>query len=124
MSANAVIRGVVHVLEETKTFGQKGFRKRMMVLEQDNGRFTNYIPVEFIQDGCDLANDLKLGDDVEVTYRLSGRKWQRDSASEVKYFLSAEAISFKVLGHKTASKAADPNDAFAEANYDDSDVPF
>jgi hypothetical protein len=126
MSETAKIRGIVHVLEETKTYGQKGFRKRLVVLEQDNGRFTNYIPVEFIQDACDLANDLKLGDDIEVSYRLSGRKWQRDPSSETKFFLSAEALSFKVLGEKgkTVSSSADPNDAFAEAGYDDNDVPF
>lgn len=127
MSETAKIRGVVHVLEETKTYGQKGFRKRLVVLEQDNGRFTNYIPVEFIQDACDLANDLKLGDDIEVSYRLSGRKWQRDPSSETKFFLSAEALSFKVLGEKSKSVStgnADPNDAFAEAGYDDNDVPF
>ncbi len=42
------IRGVVHLVEPTKTFGQKGFRKRLVVLEQDNGRFTNFIPLDFI----------------------------------------------------------------------------
>ena len=26
--SNAKVRGVVHVIEETKTYGQKGFRKR------------------------------------------------------------------------------------------------
>ena len=27
------VRGVVHLIEETKTFGQKGFRKRLVVLQ-------------------------------------------------------------------------------------------
>ena len=125
--SEAKVSGVVHVVEETKTYGQKGFRKRLVVLEQDNGRFTNYIPVEFVQDNCDSADELSVGDEVEVTYRLSGRKWQRDPSSEVKYFLSAEATNFKVLsaGGGPPSNAADPNDAFAEAaDADDDDVPF
>ena len=42
-------------------------------------------------------DELRPGDEVEVAYRLSGRKWQRDERSEVKYFLSAEATDFKVL---------------------------
>lgn len=87
--SNAKIRGIVHVIEETKTFGQKGFRKRTVVLEQQNGRFANYIPLEFTNDGCDLVDDLRLGDEVDITYRLGGRKWQKDPSSEVKYFLSA-----------------------------------
>ena len=51
--SDAKVRGVVHVIEETKTFGQKGFRKRLLVLEQDNGRFPNYIPIDFTCDNCD-----------------------------------------------------------------------
>ena len=121
------VRGIVHVVEETKTYGQKGFRKRLVVLEQDTGRFTNYIPVEFIRDNCEMADDLNVGDDVEISYQLSGRKWQRDPNSEVKYFLTAEALSFKVLsgqGGSAEPTAEAANDAFSESNYDESDIPF
>ena len=103
--SDAKARGVVHLIEETKTYGQKGFRKRLVVLEQDNDRFTNYIPFDFIQDACDSVDDLNVGDEAEITYRLSGRKWQKDTNSEVKFFLNAEATAFKVLGG-TASGAA------------------
>ena len=60
------VRGTVHVIEETKTYGQSGFRKRLVVLEQDKGRFVNYVPVEFVQDNCDTVDDLNVGDEVEI----------------------------------------------------------
>lgn len=131
-NSNAIVSGVVHLIEETKTFGAKGFRKRLVVLEQDFGKFTNYIPLEFLQDACDAVDELNQGDQIEVTYRLSGRKWQRDPASEVKYFLSAEALEFRLIsGSRAEGKArkagpVDPNMAFAEAadEADDADVPF
>ena len=121
------VTGVVHVVEETKSFGQRGFRKRLVVLEQDNGRFQNFIPVEFVQDACDQVDGLNVGDEIEVGYRLNGRKWQRDPQSEVKYFLSCEALNFRVLnagGQGGGPAAEDPNEAFAEAAFDDDDVPF
>ena len=122
------VKGIVHLVEETKTYGQKGFRKRLLVLEQENGRFPNFIPVEFVQDACDLVDDLNVGDEVEVSYRLSGRKWQRDPASEVKFFLSCEAINFQVLSGASAdttTAGGDANAALDEAAYDDDDdVPF
>jgi len=121
---DAKVRGVVHVIEETKTYGQKGFRKRLVVLEQDDGRFVNHIPVEFTQDRCDSVDDLKVGDEVEISYRLSGRKWQRDANSEVKYFLNAEATSFRVLGGTAQPSGASANDEFSKAAQDDDDVPF
>lgn len=123
--SDASVSGVVHLIEETKTYGQNGFRKRLVVLEQKKGAtFTNYIPLEFIKDACDSVDELNVGDEVEIAYRLSGRRWQRDSASEVKYFLSAEAMSFRVLsgGGGAVDEGFDPNDAFAEAG--DDDVPF
>ena len=72
----------------------------------------------------------KVGDEVEITYRLGGRKWQRDAASEVKYFLSCEATNFRVLSGAAGGPAADefssdPNSVLSEAAYeDDEDVPF
>jgi len=112
------------------------------VLEQVSDRFTNYIPIEFTGDACENADGLSEGQDVEFTYRLSGRRWQKDSQSEVKFFLNAEAVNYKILGGGTGNaeqgkteqgdtgqgntgqtSQVDPNDAFAEAAQDD-DVPF
>ena len=123
--SEANVSGVIHLIEETKSYGQKGFRKRLVVLEQTTGGgFTNYIPVEFIKDTCDSVDNLSVGDEVEVTYRLSGRRWQRDASSEPKYFLSAEALSFRVVngGGGGQGNQIDPNDALAEAAEDD--IPF
>lgn len=128
------IRGRIHLIEATKTFGQKGFRKRLVVLEQDNGRFVNYIPLDFIGDACDPVDDVNVGDEIEASIRLSGRKWQRDPQSEVKFFLSAEATGYKLLTGNAPASVATPssygnttgaNDALSEAAYDDgNDIPF
>ncbi len=129
------IRGIVHFIDDTKTYGQKGFRKRMVVLEQQKERFTNYIPVEFTHDGCDSVDSMNVGDDVEITYRLSGRKWQKDAGSEVRYFLNAEALSFQLHGGGAAGSGAagagaagtsekQINDQLAEADESDDEVPF
>lgn len=112
------VRGVVHLIEETKTFGAKGFRKRLVVLEQDKGSFVNYVPIEVTKDLCDEMDAVSVGDELSVAFRLNGRKWQKDADSEVKYFLAAEALSFEVVG-----KSATSSD-LAERNYQDADAPF
>ena len=123
--SQSTVTGKVHVIEDTKTYGQKGFRKRLLVLEQDNGRFTNHIPVEFIQDSCETADQLNIGDEVEVTYRLNGRKWQRDENSEVKYFLSAEAMGFNVINSGSDDAPVDAADApYGETFVSDEEPPF
>ena len=127
------VRAKVHLIEETKTYGQKGFRKRLVVLEQEKGRFENFIPIEFIQDDCDSVDELKVGDEIEVSYRLSGRRWQKDSQSEAKFFLNLEAVDFQIMGAgssggskpNAAAPPANANDAFSEAaSVDEEDIPF
>ena len=134
--SEASVRGKVHLIEDTKTYGQNGFRKRLVVLEQENDRFTNYIPLDFIRDSCDQVDQMNVGDDVEVKYRLSGRRWQRDPSSEVKFFLNAEAISFQVhgsnanegatggevAGERAGENNATVNDAFTDASSEE--APF
>ena len=96
----------------------------MVVIEQANGRFTNYLPLEFVQDGCDNVDQLHLGDKVSVSYRLTGRKWQRDEHSEVKYFLSAEATGFQLLSSAAgnAAVAQAPEDGYF--GPEDESAPF
>jgi hypothetical protein len=124
--SDSKVRGIIHFIDETKTYGQNGFRKRLVVLEQDKEKFTNYVPVEFTNDNCDTVDELNLGDDVEIDYRLNGRKWQKDARSEVKYFLNAEGMRFQVMGAKAAAAApaADANSALAEAAQDEDEPPF
>jgi hypothetical protein len=124
--SDPTVRGKVHVIEDTKTFGKSGFRKRLVVLEQDKGKFTNYVPLEFVHEGCDSVDDMNVGDEVDVTYRLSGRKWQRDANSEVKYFLNAEALDYRVVKGTEGTKqpASADDEYFDNMAEDDDEVPF
>ncbi len=126
--SDPTVAGKVSVVEETKTYGQKGFRKRLVVLEQDKGRFTNYVPVEFTNDNCDKADAINVGDEIEITYRLNGRKWQKDPSAEVKYFVNVEALSFAVKGEGGSADAGGSGKSIDEANaemtYSEEDIPF
>ena len=115
-----VVNGTVHLVEDTKNYGSGGFCKRLMVIEKSENGFTTYVPLEFIKEDCDTADRLSVGDDVEVTFKLNGRKWQKDASSEVKYFLNAEVVSFKV----TSDKKEEEHKYAQSASDSDDDVPF
>jgi hypothetical protein len=125
-----VISGQIHLIEPTKSFGQKGFRKRLVVLQQTRGKVVNFIPLDFLGDLCEVANTLRPGDTIRATCRLTGRRWQRDPHSEVRYFLSVEAIGFEYADAQRASApsavAEEPAHAYAGAaiHDDDSAPPF
>ena len=108
------VRGIVHNLSKTEVFGAKGFKKRTLVLKQDNGAFTNYIPLDFTRDACEEADELREGDEIEVKYQLGGRKWQKDDSEPVRYFLSAEVVGFMVINRSQKQARRESSDSYEE----------
>lgn len=88
---NSSICGRIHLIDETKEYGENGFRKRQIVLVQERGKFDNYIPMELIQDMCENADSLSVGAEVTVEYRISGRKWLSPEG-DTKYFMNLEIL--------------------------------
>ena len=122
--SNSTVQGVVHVVQPVETFGTKGFRKRVVVLEQDSGNFINYIPVEFTNDDCDRAEDIEPGSTIEVKYFLNGRKWQKDAQSDVKFFVSIRVADYRLLGNPEATTTEATPDVTTYDNADNADIPF
>ena len=92
MSYSNSVSGSVSLLEETKEYGNNGFRKRLIVVSQESERYENLIPMYFIQDNCEMADGLESGMQVTVHFRLKGRAWQKDGEDNPKYFLDAEVL--------------------------------
>jgi len=82
------VLGKIKKIDETKTFGSNGFRKREMVVTTDE-QYPQMIMVEFIQDKCDLLNSFNVGDDVKISINIRGREWVNPEG-EAKYFNSIQ----------------------------------
>ena len=78
------VQGKIKLINETQTFGSKGFRKRELVMVTDE-QYPQTILIEFIQDKCDLLNNYEVGQDVKVSINLRGRNWTNPQGDE-KYF--------------------------------------
>jgi len=125
--ADGTVEGEVHRIGETKSYGAKGFLKRECVIAQEDGRWTNYIPLDFVQEGCALMDDVKLGDTIKVSFWLKGREWQKDAESEVKTFLNAQVDQMKVLERapeRTSERSYGEEPQTTPAAPGDDDVPF
>ncbi len=68
------VTGKIKKIEETKTFGASGFRKREMILTT-NEQYPQMLKIEFVQDKCDLLNNYNEGQDVKISINLTGREW-------------------------------------------------
>ena len=101
------------------------FRKREFVLEKKentSGReFIELIKFQLNQDKCDLMDQFQINDELNVSFNIKGRKWEKDG--KVSYFLNLEAW-------KIARANGDNNDGAPPPSMDeippemDDDLPF
>lgn len=119
--------GKIKFIDETKTFGANGFRKREVVITTDE-QYPQHILIEFTQDKCDVLNSYKAGEEVKVSINLKGREWVNPQG-ETKYFNSIQGWRVEKLSQATAGKTAMPTpEHFAPATdlnqEEPDDLPF
>ena len=104
------------------------FKKRTFVLEYaENPQYPEYISLELIQDRCDLINGFQVGQEVEVSFNLKGRKWVNPEG-ETRYFNSLQAWRVEAIDKSSSqpqqsSTQAGPTQEAATSSEED-DLPF
>lgn len=124
------VSGKIKWLDETKTYGNNGFRKREVVITTEE-QYPQHILVEFIQDKCDLLNNFQLGQAVKIGINLRGREWVNPQG-ETKYFNSIQGWRIEMQEAQMSSPPEmppmPPTSAFEAApekdNEVEDDLPF
>ena len=122
------VQGKIKLIDETKTYGSNGFRKREMVVTTEE-QYPQHIMIEFVQDKTDLLNNFQVGQNVKVSINLRGREWVNPQG-ETKYFNSIQGWRIENMDQAVSADMPPlpPEDAFEPAtdfNEDDhDDLPF
>jgi len=106
------------------------FKKRELVVTTDE-QYPQHIMIEFVQDKCQLLDNLQPGEGVKVSINLRGREWVNPQG-EVKYFNSisgwrvekmvSEQAPTPTMPPMPAAEAFEPATDFNEEEQDD--LPF
>jgi len=97
------VTGKIKKIDETKTFGSNGFRKREMVVTT-NEQYPQMIMIEFVQDKCDLLNNFNIDDDVKISINIRGREWINPKGEAV-YFNSIQGWRIERAQDEAAATA-------------------
>ena len=122
------VQGKIKMIDETKTYGNNGFRKREMVVTTEE-QYPQHILIEFIQDKTNLLDKFKVGQNVKVNINLRGREWTNPQG-ETKYFNSLNGWRIESLEQSVSQDMPPmpPEDAFEPVNDlnedDHDDLPF
>lgn len=125
------LQGKIKMIDETKTYGTGGFRKREMVITTEE-QYPQEIMVEFVQDKTELLNTYSVGQDVKISINLRGRAWVNPEG-ETKYFNSIVGWRIENLAAQQPSSGGGvppmpPVENFESTNdynnEDQDDLPF
>ena len=122
------LTGKIKWIDETKTYGNNGFRKREVVITTEE-QYPQQILIEFIQDKCELLNNYQVGQNVKIGINLRGREWTNPEG-ETKYFNSIQGWRIDALENDSSTEippmptptSFEP--AEGDANEVDDDLPF
>jgi len=122
------LQGKIKLIDETKTYGNNGFRKRELVLTTEE-QYPQHILVEFIQDKTELLNAFQPGEMVTIGINIRGREWVNPEGV-TKYFNSIQGWRIEKVSTDQQENIppVPPADAFEPANElneeDYDDLPF
>jgi hypothetical protein len=118
------VTGTIKLINETKTFGDKGFQKRDMVVTTDE-KYPQHILIEFIQDNCALLDNFAEGQSVKIGINLRGREWVSPQG-ETKYFNSVQGWRIDPEESQSAPQSAtnDYDNNSQQGTQDEDPLPF
>ena len=125
------ITGKIKWIDEVKTYGSNGFRKREIIITTQE-QYPQQILVEFVQDKCELLDPYQIGQDVRIGINLRGREWVNPEG-QTKYFNSIQGWRIDQLDQEIDNEESTPiqkpfetTDSKNEENDSDEedDLPF
>ena len=84
------LKGKIEVINEAVQISDN-FKKREFVVLDASGKYPQTILLQAVQDRTKILDAVKVGDEVEVTFFLRGRKWEDPKKGETRYFNSLDA---------------------------------
>ena len=73
MASKYEITGTIKQIGETQQFAS-GFQKRSFIVTDDDPKYPQDIPLEFVKDGCARLDSFTTGDRVTVAFNLRGNE--------------------------------------------------
>jgi len=121
MNGTYTLKGTIKQIDQTQSFGDKGFTKREFVVTDKDDKYPQDIKFEAIKERCDQLDNISVGEEVEVSFNLRGNEYNG------KYYVNLQAWRVKSEGVKQEQHAPTgdgPPMNQAVPTDDDTDIPF
>jgi hypothetical protein len=119
------IQGTIIEIGNTEVVGQKGFKKRQVVIKTKE-QYPQSIPVDFTQDKCSVLDKYSVDDFVTISINIKGNEWQG------KYYVGLQGWKIQTSESEKTANAFMPDRQGIEAMMqnaeaiaeEEDDLPF
>ena len=117
------VTGKIHNVGALRVVSEKFKSKDVVLLTED--KFPQYITIQFTQDKTELLTEKNVGEQVEISINLRGRKWESPQG-EIKYFNTIEGWQINAVAVAVENKGREAlkETIIHESNFDKDDLPF
>lgn len=99
------LRGKIKEIFDTQHINDR-FSKREFVIEYaDNPQYPQLIKFEIVKDRCEMLDDFKAGEEVDIHFSIRGRAWTNHQGA-TQYFNTLQAWRLERAGAEGAAPAA------------------
>ncbi|RYM34803.1 DUF3127 domain-containing protein [Brumimicrobium glaciale] len=117
------ITGKIKVINETQTLGDKGFKKREVVITTEEN-YPQSILIEFTRDKCELLETYSVGQEVKININIRGREWINPKGEAI-YFNTIQGWRIEpLIGQAPAFSSLPKPEEVDLMDDDDGDLPF
>jgi|TARA_A100001011_G_scaffold64173_1_gene64777 hypothetical protein len=121
------ISGRIKWIDEIRTYGSNGFRKKELVITTQE-QYPQNILIEFTQEKCELLDKYEIDDNIKIGINIRGREWINPEG-QTKYFNSIqgwriEKIEIPDIENKPESFTTNTEPPSQDVNEEEDDLPF
>lgn len=99
------LKGTIKEIFDTQQISDR-FSKREFVIEYaENPQYPQYVKFEMTQDKCEILDQYKPGDEVDVQFNVRGRAWTNPQG-QTQYFNTLQAWRLDVASAEPAGAPA------------------
>jgi hypothetical protein len=100
------LTGKIEHINSPEYFGPlKTFKQTVLLDITDNAQYPNFVEIEITGTNQRLASGLSVGQMVECSFNLRGRKYQKNSGDPIRVYSSFQAWRIEQVGTSNLSPA-------------------
>jgi hypothetical protein len=81
------LEGILESINDTKKVSDK-FSMREFIVKDITNVYPQDIVFQLTQEKCVLLDNFKIGDVLEITFNINGKRWESPTTGDIKYFNS------------------------------------